>query len=109
MVASIGGGSGDHIASSVLCFAFDRLSILMDTNTMRIAYRVMGGSKRPSWRLRLSLHQMAGPSGAKAQLNQALLDLGRITCTARDPKCGECPIRAHCATSSERFGYVVQS
>ena len=44
MVASIGGGSGDYIASAVLCFAFDRLSILMDTNTMRIAHRIMGGS-----------------------------------------------------------------
>ena len=101
-------GVGDYIASAVLCFAFDRPSILMDTNTMRIAHRIMGGSKRPSWRLRLSLHQMAGPSGAKAQWNQALLDLGAMTCTARAPKCGDCPIRPHCATGSERFGYVVK-
>ena len=35
-------GVGDYIASAVLCFAFGRPSVLMDTNTMRIARRVSG-------------------------------------------------------------------
>ena len=91
-------GVGDYIASAVLCFAFGRPSVLMDTNTMRIARRVSGGATRPTWRLRLSLHQMAGSKGANSEWNQALLDLGALTCTARAPKCGDCPVRAHCAT-----------
>ena len=91
-------GVGDYIASAVLCFAFGRPSVLMDTNTMRIARRVSGGATRPTWRLRLSLHQMAGSKGADSEWNQALLDLGALTCTARAPKCGDCPVRAHCAT-----------
>ena len=36
-------GVGDYIASAVLCFAFGRRSVLMDTNTTRIARRLMGG------------------------------------------------------------------
>ena len=91
-------GVGDYIASAVLCFAFGRPGVLMDTNTMRIARRVSGGATRPTWRLRLSLHQMAGSKGADSEWNQALLDLGALTCTARAPKCGDCPVRAHCAT-----------
>ena len=91
-------GVGDYIASAVLCFAFGRPSVLMDTNTMRIARRVTRESERPVWRLRLSLHQLAGPKGTDVEWNQALLDLGALTCTARAPKCGDCPVRAHCAT-----------
>ena len=56
-------GVGDYIASAVLCFAFGRPSVLMDTNTMRIAHRITRQADRPIWRLRLSLHQLAGPQG----------------------------------------------
>ena len=96
-------GVGDYIASAVLCFAFDRSSVLMDTNTQRIARRVLGeGPKQPNWRLRLSLSELAGPKGANVQWNQALLDLGALICTARAPKCGDCPVRSNCATGSGR-------
>ena len=92
-------GVGDYIASAVLCFAFNRSSVLMDTNTQRIARRVLGeDSKQPNWRLRLSLHELAGARGADIEWNQALLDLGALVCRARAPKCGECPVRSHCAT-----------
>ena len=97
-------GVGDYIASAVLCFAFGRPSVLMDTNTKRIARRVLDGPSKPNWRLRLSLHEMAGPEGANVEWNQALLDLGALTCTARLPKCEECPVRDHCATGRERLG-----
>ena len=71
----------------MLRFAFDRSSVLMDTNTQRIARRVLGdGPKQPNWRLRLSLSELAGPKGANVQWNQALLDLGALICTARAPK-----------------------
>ena len=92
-------GVGDYIASAVLCFAFGRSSVLMDTNTQRIARRVLGeDSHRPNWRLRLSLRELAGSEGANDQWNWALLDLGALVCTARSPRCGDCPVRTHCAT-----------
>ncbi|MYC30718.1 MAG: DNA (cytosine-5-)-methyltransferase [Chloroflexi bacterium] len=94
-------GVGDYIASAVLCFAFGRPSVLMDTNTVRIARRLLGSSDQPNWQLRLALHKLAGPRGADVEWNQALLDLGALVCTARAPKCGECPIRAYCKTGTE--------
>ncbi len=93
-------GVGDYIASAVLCFAFGRPSVLMDTNTMRIARRLLGSSAQPSWRLRLALHELAGRKGADVEWNQALLDLGALVCTARSPKCNECPVRAFCTTGT---------
>ena len=92
-------GVGDYIASAIQCFAFGRPSVLMDTNTRRIARRVLGGdSSRPQWSIRLHLRELAGEEGADAQWNQALLDLGALVCRARSPSCGECPVRTHCAT-----------
>ena len=92
-------GVGDYIASAVLCFAFDRPSVLLDTNTLRIARRFSGESlKQSKWQLRLSLHELAGDRGADAEWNQALLDLGGLVCRARAPKCGDCPVRNHCVT-----------
>ena len=93
-------GVGDYIASAVLCFAFGHPSVLMDTNTMRIARRLLGSSDQPSWRLRLVLHTLAGRKGADVEWNQALLDLGALVCTARAPKCDECPVRVSCKTGT---------
>ena len=91
-------GVGDYIASAVLCFAFGRASVLMDTNTKRIACRVIGeGSKHPDWELRLQLHELSGHRGTDIQWNQALLDLGALVCGARKPACGQCPVQKHCS------------
>ena len=97
-------GVGDYIASAVLCFAFGRSSVLMDTNTVRIARRLLGNSDRPNWQLRLALHDLAGPEGANVQWNQALLDLGALVCTARSPKCEVCPVQASCAMGTTQVG-----
>ena len=75
----------------------------LDTNTRRIARRVLGEVPRPpDWRLRSSLHELAGPRGSDIQWNQSLLDLGALVCRARAPRCGECPVRSHCATGRVR-------
>ena len=92
-------GVGDYIASAVLCFAFGRSSVLLDTNTLRIARRIAGEDlKRPKWEIRLSLYELAGDRGADSEWNQALLDLGALVCRARAPKCGVCPVRSYCVT-----------
>ena len=57
-------GVGDYIASAVLCFAFGRSIVLMDTNTMRIGRRLLGSSEQPNWQLRLALHELAGHKGS---------------------------------------------
>ena len=95
-------GVGDYIASAILCFAFGRPSVLLDTNTLRIARRISGENlKQSQWQIRLSLHELAGDRGADAEWNQALLDLGALVCKARAPKCGDCPVRNHCVTGGD--------
>ncbi len=92
-------GVGDYIASAVLCFAFNRPSVLIDTNTTRIARRVRcSADGHPRWKLRMELRELAGQEGADVVWNQALLDLGALVCTARSPKCNDCPVLPHCET-----------
>ena len=80
-------GVGDYIASAVLSFAFGRPSVLMDTNTRRIARRVLGkDAKRPDWMLRLFLHELAGEAGPDVSWNQALLDLGALVLQGARPR-----------------------
>ena len=96
-------GVGDYIASAVLCFAYGRPTVLMDTNTMRIARRILGESADHSaWRLRLALLELAGSEGADQDWNYGLLDLGALVCTSRSPKCGECPVQTRCETATTK-------
>ena len=95
-------GVGDCIASAVLCFAFGHPSVLLDTNTRRIVRRVLGDPDRSTWQFRLALRDLADERGVDVEWNHALLDLGASICTARSPKCGQCPVRTHCATGQDR-------
>ena len=95
-------GVGDYIASAVQCFVYDRSSVLLDTNTKRIAQRVLGAVAHvPTWKLRLFLRELAGNEGANTKWNYALLDLGALVCKSRSPLCGECPVRVYCKTGRE--------
>jgi A/G-specific adenine glycosylase len=95
-------GVGDYVAQAVLCFAFGRRSVLIDTNTSRIVGRVTGAERPRRWQMRLDLHGLAGAEGPNAPFNYALLDLGALVCKAGVPRCEECPVRALCSTGSGR-------
>jgi DNA (cytosine-5)-methyltransferase 1 len=92
-------GVGDYVANAVLCFGFEKPSILMDSNTARIASRVMGhGRSGRRWQLRLDLYRLAGSGGADAEFNNALLDLAAMVCRPTSPRCLVCPVARHCQT-----------
>jgi DNA (cytosine-5)-methyltransferase 1 len=91
-------GVGDYVAQAVLCFAFGRRAVLVDTNTARITGRVFARENDRRWQLRLDLYRLAGADGPDAAFNYALLDLGALVCRAGTPRCEVCPVRSHCAT-----------
>jgi A/G-specific adenine glycosylase len=95
-------GVGDYVAQAVLCFAFDRRAVLMDTNTSRIVGRYQRHTDTRRWQLRLDLYGLAGPRGPDAEFNYALLDLGALICRAGSPRCEVCPVAENCATRQDR-------
>jgi A/G-specific adenine glycosylase len=103
-------GIGRYTAGAVASFAFEKAVPAVDTNVARVIRRVFFGERLP--RQRLSRQRPIPPDliwstaarlipkdGKRAwRFNQAIMELGAIVCTARKPKCGECPIRAGCKT-----------
>lgn len=91
-------GVGDYVAQAVLIFGFGRRGVVIDTNTQRIAARLLRRPRMKRWQVRLDLQRLAGADGSDASVNYALLDLGALICQPRQPRCDDCPVRRHCAT-----------
>lgn len=90
---------GRYSANAILCFAYGRSRAIVDSNVARIYHRVFGVAAPLEihkadelWRFARSLL----PRRRVQEFNWALLDLGGLICTARRPRCGECPARRMC-------------
>ena len=95
-------GVGDYIASEVLLGACGKPEPLLDRNMIRVLERVFGvksAKKRPHtdpkmWAFARMLVPK-DPEEAKA-FNYGVLDFARKICTARNPRCNDCPNRDIC-------------
>lgn len=101
-------GIGRYTAGAVLAFAFARDAPILDTNVRRLLGRVflgprglrrLKGSKR-LWELAQALI----PRGGAYDFNQALMDFGALVCTARRPRCPDCPMRRFCRSYQSKLG-----
>src|SRR5436305_3500369 len=94
-------GIGAYTAGAIRSFAFRERAAILDTNVARVLFRVFVGKgdpkshamKRHLWRLS---EQMVPPQRHAFDFNQALMDLGALVCTARNPKCLVCPMSRGC-------------
>ncbi|MBM4434159.1 MAG: DNA-binding protein [Chloroflexi bacterium] len=93
-------GVGDYVAAAVRAFAFNLPDVLVDTNTVRVAGRVFGFGYGPESRRRHDVRGAVALLHSKARPREsaeALLDFAALVCTARKPRCEECPISDMCA------------
>ena len=96
-------GVGDYTAAAVLAFAHRRRIPVMDTNVRRVLARLWDGLAYPTGsapsRAERSRLDMALPPTAEgaAVLSEALMELGALVCTPRNPRCDECPVARHCS------------
>lgn len=92
-------GIGQYVANAIELLILDRPRPLLDVNMARIIERVFQPRRLADLRhdpfLQHSAKRLIGYKHAK-ELNFALLDLGALVCTARNPKCGTCPISRYC-------------
>jgi A/G-specific adenine glycosylase len=93
-------GIGEYTAGAVQSFAFGRRAAILDTNVARVLFRVFVGRgtqkshamKRHLW----NVSRAVLPHRHVFDFNQALMDFGATTCTARNPKCLLCPVSNMC-------------
>jgi A/G-specific adenine glycosylase len=94
-------GVGDYTARAVAVFAYGERHPVVDTNVRRVIARVVTGNGQPGSANKRDLADMEAllpdEPHAAALTNAAVMELGAIVCTARAPKCDECPIQELCA------------
>lgn len=94
-------GIGEYTARAVACFHFGQNVPVVDTNVRRVYRRVVDGQFLQGSASRRELAEVASilpddPSRGP-RMSAALMELGALVCTARSPKCGECPLLDQCA------------
>lgn len=87
-------GVGPYTAAAIRCFADGEPVLPVDTNVARILARRFPGG----W--------PGTPAGAGWEVGQALMDLGRLCCTAKAPGCARCPLGPGCPAADT--GRVVE-
>ncbi|MFJ2318525.1 MULTISPECIES: A/G-specific adenine glycosylase [unclassified Glutamicibacter] len=95
-------GIGSYTAAAIACFAFGERTVVVDTNIRRVHARLFGGMALPEPSPRASEFARAGevqPEDHQAAnlWNISVMELGALVCTARSPKCEQCPVFQQCA------------
>ncbi|QOD05314.1 A/G-specific adenine glycosylase [Pseudarthrobacter sp. BIM B-2242] len=95
-------GVGSYTAAAVAAFAFGRRETVVDTNIRRVHARLISGVALPAPSLsaaemRLAAELLPDDDGTSVRWNAAVMELGALVCTARSPKCADCPVRNSCA------------
>ena len=85
-------GVGRYTAGAVACFAYEKPVPTVDTNVKRVLERVF--ATEDVWGFATEITPKNGKTAWK--LNQAMMELGALVCTARRPKCPACPVRSVC-------------
>ena len=92
-------GVGAYTAAAVSSFAFGGREAVLDTNVRRVFARVVGGEQFPSATVTSAERDLAGallPVRDAHRWAAATMELGALVCTARSPRCDECPVADLC-------------
>jgi A/G-specific adenine glycosylase len=95
-------GVGAYTGRAVAAFAFGQRHPVVDTNVRRLVARAVEGASdagpatRPS-DLVATAQLLPRPPADAARASAAFMELGALVCTARAPRCTECPLAPRCA------------
>jgi A/G-specific adenine glycosylase len=98
-------GIGDYTAAAVASIAFGLATPVLDGNVERVLSRWLALAESPKGsqarrRLLAAAESLLDPL-RPGDSNQALMELGAILCTPRNPKCLLCPVAAGCRAAAE--------
>lgn len=96
-------GIGRYTANAILSSSFGLSVPVVDINVRRVFSRLFWrmsttADMRPEAEIWRIAEEILPPENAY-EWNQALMDLGATICTARSPRCPDCPVRRHCAST----------
>jgi A/G-specific adenine glycosylase len=95
-------GIGSYTAAAVASFAYGQRHAVLDTNVRRVLARLRTGEEFPPQsqtvaevRMAEALMPLDPPTAARWAV--AVMELGALVCTARTPRCADCPVLDQCA------------
>src|SRR5262245_39075723 len=104
-------GIGRYTAGAILSIAFDRREPILEANTIRLLSRLLAYRGDPTssagQNLLWQLAEALLPKKDCGHFNQALMELGSLVCTPREPKCDTCPLNSLCPTNREGLQNVI--
>jgi A/G-specific adenine glycosylase len=93
-------GVGDYIANAVMSIAFGHPCAVVDGNVKRVIARLEGITAEVNQAASHRIFQAAADRlldrGDPGTFNQALMELGALVCTPRNPSCPACPWQGSC-------------
>lgn len=99
-------GIGDYTANAIASIAFKKKAIAVDGNVIRVMARVLEddrdflvkSNKEELKQLLFDFLRDANPS----DFTQALMELGALVCTPRNPQCDICPLNSICLSNKHQ-------
>jgi A/G-specific adenine glycosylase len=90
-------GVGSYTAGAIASIAFKKRVAAVDGNVTRVLSRLLALEKGGSARIRAAADALAAiDEGDAGDWTQAIMELGALVCTPRQPRCDACPASAYC-------------
>ena len=91
---------GNYTAAAIASFAYDEAVPVLDTNVIRVICRLSGITAVPNTassrtQLMAQLDEMIAHA-QPSEFNQAMMNFGALVCSAKAPKCDNCPLAGSC-------------
>jgi A/G-specific adenine glycosylase len=95
-------GVGAYTARAVAAFAYGQRQPVVDTNVRRLVARAAGGVAdagpvTTAADLTAAARLLPAEPARAARASAAFMELGALICTARAPRCADCPLAGRCA------------
>lgn len=94
-------GVGEYTAAAVIAFAFGERSVVLDTNVRRVLARTIQAKQYPNPGITSAERRLAEEVAPRhdvpaSRWAAASMELGALVCTAKNPRCGQCPVSRQC-------------
>jgi A/G-specific adenine glycosylase len=104
-------GIGRYTAGAILSIAFGQRQPILEANTTRLLARLLAYRGQPTsaegQRLLWAAAEAVLPRKDVGHFNQAMMELGSEVCTARSPRCEQCPVVTLCGAHSQGLQHEI--
>ncbi len=98
-------GIGRYTAGAISSIAYGEHEALVDGNVARLVSRLFAIQENIKSTTAIKEHwricEQLVPAKTPGDFNQGLMELGSLTCTPKNPNCGQCPLPSHCQAFQE--------